>query len=453
MGILVLLLGFPTISAHADIAGTKVQPTLTISADPTSVDPDHPTAEISGQVTVPDGSGGTVGVPGLAVDLSANAGWGSITDAVTDQTGHYTATFVPAGEDTDDVNVWANTAETSDYAAAYSGTLLVHLAKAETRISLSPDRTTAVEGTKIGLSGTVERESATGWQPAAGVSVSLYGTAAGCWPPSQTVAADTAGHFQALLPLPCTGTFTARAHGTLYQPSQATTGTIAIQQAVHFKSGASIDVYGNVTVGGSVNVDYPSGSFAGKPLAIQYSADAGKWTTIKKITFNDNGYTTRFWYGRSGYWRAVFAGDTQYAPATSAASKAWRWNTRLESVKFAPKKVRKNHYITASGKLTRAVSKTKRTGYAGQKIEIAFRFKGKKTWYHLAWGKTDKYGRFSKKVKAHGSGYYQVIFRGGADTFADWTDGKAYVRTSALGAYTAITPDRPTPPAPITGRL
>src|SRR5947208_9564609 len=52
---------------------------------------------------------------------------------------------------------------------------------------------------------------------------------------------------------------------------------------------------------------------------------------------------------------------------------------------------------------------TKRTGYAKRKVEIAFRFKGKKTWYHLAWVTTDKNGRFTKKVKAYGSGYYQLI--------------------------------------------
>jgi hypothetical protein len=86
-------------------------------------------------------------------------------------------------------------------------------------------------------------------------------------------------------------------------------GPITVRQLVHFQSGASIDPNGNVWVGGSVNIDYQTGSFAGKPLNIQYSTGDGTWRTIKRIKFTDNGYGVGFWYGRSGYWRAVFPCD------------------------------------------------------------------------------------------------------------------------------------------------
>lgn len=148
-------------------------------------------------------------------------------------------------------------------------------------------------------------------------------------------------------------------------------------------------------------------------------------------------------WNRSGYWRLHVLPDRYNDEAISRAAKLWRWNTRIEHFKVSPGQVRRNHYVTASGTLTRAVSMTKRTAYTGRTVEVIFQFKGKKTWYHLAWAKTDKHGRFSKKVKAYGSGYYAVIFRGGSDTFADWTTSKNYVRAYAVPADDAITPSRP----------
>lgn len=73
--------------------------------------------------------------------------------------------------------------------------------------------------------------------------------------------------------------------------------------------------------------------------------------------------------------------------------------------------------------------------------------------YHLAWAKTDTRGNFSKKVKAYGSGYYAVVFRGGPDTFATGTDGKAYVRTYRVAAdgNSAIMPSGWLPPRVVAG--
>jgi hypothetical protein len=343
LGILGLLLGPIAVPAHADTI--KLKPTITISADPGVLDPEHPTATVSGQVKVAD-NGTDQPVAGLTVNLGTNSGWGSIASAVTDNTGHFTSTLIPTTEDSNLLDVFANTPETDTYIAAYADTLEVKLNRAPTRVALTASRTQSDEGQPVGVTGGVEWQSATGWKPAVGVAVTVWASASGCWPNgTPIVKTDSTGHFAAQLTLPCTATIYARAHGPVYQTTDGSVGPITVRQLVHFQSGASIDTNGNVWVGGSVNIDYQTGSFAGKPLNIQYSTGDGTWRTIKRIKFTDNGYGVEFWYGRSGYWRAVFLGDGGYVGATSPASKAWRWNTRFEKFKVSPHKVRKNRTV------------------------------------------------------------------------------------------------------------
>jgi len=118
-------------------------------------------------------------------------------------------------------------------------------------------------------------------------------------------------------------------------------------------------------------------------------------------------------------------------PSTGPARKVWRWGTRMGKIKVSPGKIRKNRYVTASGTLTRYynMSQPKPTAFGGQRVRIIFRFKGKKTWYHLAWTKTDRKGRFSKKVKAYGDGYYAAVFEGTKDTWAVGSSNTPYVNT------------------------
>ncbi|MEV5710823.1 hypothetical protein [Actinoallomurus sp. NPDC052274] len=210
-------------------------------------------------------------------------------------------------------------------------------------------------------------------------------------------------------------------------------------QPIYFDSfTVSYDPFADVTVYGGVRSD--SAIYSALPLTIEYSPD-GKtgWTVKKKVTAEDgNSFNATFYYGRSGYWRARFAGDATYQAATSPVRKAWRWRTEIHSFKVSPKKVRKNHYVTASGSLIRWFSDTKRGGYSGRKVRIVFRFKGKKTWYHLAWAKTNSKGKFSKKVRAYGSGYYAAVFEGGSGTFASDSANSPYVKTNGLTGGSVI---------------
>ncbi|MEV0398847.1 hypothetical protein [Actinoallomurus sp. NPDC050550] len=207
------------------------------------------------------------------------------------------------------------------------------------------------------------------------------------------------------------------------------------QKSLNFDQFAvSYDPWGKVTVDGVLRGD-PS-VVTVLPLAIEFSTDGKTGWSVKKTVkagTDTSSFHTSLYYNMSGYWRARFAGDATYQAATSSVRKAWRWRTEIHSFKVSPKKVRKNRYATASGRLIRWTTLTKHGGYSGRKVRIVFRFKGKKTWYHLAWAKTNSKGYFSKKVHAYGSGYYGAIFEGGSGTFATASDNTPYVKTYGIG--------------------
>ncbi|WP_460342911.1 hypothetical protein [Actinoallomurus acanthiterrae] len=227
----------------------------------------------------------------------------------------------------------------------------------------------------------------------------------------------------------------------------------------------SYDPWGKVTVDGVLRGD-PS-AVTVLPLTIEYSADGKTGWAVKK-TVNSSTQTSEFntslYYNMSGYWRARFAGDATYQAATSPVRKAWRWRTEIHSFKVSPKKVRKNKYTTASGRLIRWTTLTKHGGYAGQRVRIIFRFKGKKTWYHLKWTKTNSTGYFKQKVHAYGSGYYAAEFEGGKGTFGTDSDNTPYVKTYGIGGGSVAaqtvpgpivnwTPSQSTGAAPATAPL
>ncbi|MCW2938922.1 MAG: hypothetical protein JWN00_1907 [Actinomycetia bacterium] len=319
-------------------------------------------------------------------------------------------------------------------------------------MTLTADHIKDDQGTPVGVTGTVQRQTATGWAPATGITVDL----SNCGQPLGTVTTDGTGNFATKVNMVCTDTIWARAHGTLYQFVDAYTPTITVRQKPAFWNiQASLDATGTVGISGETKTVHGTVSLEKQPLAIQFSTGDGTWRTVAATKFQtaDGTFGTSFWAGRSGYYRVSFAGNADYAPAVSSAYKLWRWNTRFDKFKVSPGSLPKNHTVTVTGTLSRAVSMTKRSGYASRTVEIIFRYKGKSTWYHLAWAKTDTHGNFSKKVKAYGSGYYAVVFRGGSDTFATGTDGKAYVRTYRVAAdgNSAIMPSGWLPPRVVAG--
>ncbi|MCO6000011.1 hypothetical protein [Actinoallomurus rhizosphaericola] len=447
VGVFGLFIGLTAVPANAD---PILAPNLTVSADPAVLDPDHPTAVLSGQVTSPTDD---TPVVGLGVHLWVQHNESTIADVTTDATGHFTASFSPTEQDIDSdspnqIVVEASTPYTTEHAGTTTS-VFVKLNRPQLGMTLTVDRTKADQGVPVSVTGTVQRPTETGTAPAAGVTVDL----SDCGVSLGSVTTDDTGRFATKANLVCTDAIWARAHGSLYQLVDAYTPTITVRPKPRFWDiQASLDANGTVAIRGETDLGRGTASVEKQPVAIQYSTGNGSWRTVATTKFqtSDGIFATSFFTGRSGYYRASFAGNADYTPAVSSAVKLWRWNTRFDKFKVSPHSVRKNHTVTVSGTLSRAVSMTKRSGYASRKVEVIFRFKGKKTWYHLAWAKTDKHGKFSKKVKAYGSGYYAVVFYGGSDTFSTGTDGKAYVRATGAEANSVITLPGRLPAKPVT---
>ncbi|MCW2917204.1 MAG: hypothetical protein JWN52_5272 [Actinomycetia bacterium] len=410
-----------------------IKPKIDLSLDRRTIDVDHPNITATGSITGvwPTGETGSLG--GRKFHLLTQRGYSGSPEvpATTGADGSFTATIGPeTGPYNIDAEIGFSDSNNPDLAGYFTNDFPVSTVKTPARLSLQASPGRVLSGNSTTVSGLLERQHNGAWEPLADQPVTItpdYGT------DTISLRTDATGRFQFTRALTNTVLYTA----TWQTPSVFyTTQTASIRVIVPVASSfdqvrVTYDPFGKLTVQG--NLLASDSSHQDMPIALQFSPN-GKdgWTTEKTITasWSNSGFYTSFYQNMSGYWRLVYSGNTLYLPVTSAVYKARRWNTRFEKFKVSPTSVGKNRTVTASGTLTRAVSMSRRTGYAGQTVEIIFRFKGKSTWYHLAWAKTDRYGRFSKSVKAYGSGYYAVEFRGGSDTFATWTDGKNYAPTA-----------------------
>ncbi|MCP2340412.1 hypothetical protein [Actinomadura rupiterrae] len=415
-----------------------VQAQFDLSLDKASAD--NPQATLHGHITGLTPQGQPVALHNVKLSVQDIDSPGSQTQLTTDADGRFTYTFRQnSREDWLDGHV----GDDSDNPDLDGGNLWYRATSAvsQTRlkVSVSPDR--LHWGDTATVRGFAEHNVNGVWKPLPGHAV-YYGGRAGYScpaPDNQTATTDDSGHFSVPLKIDNSYPVTACVGGdTFHDPSEASAPIVVPYTADLSGLRWTFDPYGRVALDGCF------GGYSGHQprFQVEYSPDGrGAWTVARK--YGGSFCSFQASWNRSGFWRPHVLRDRYNDEVFSPAAKLWRWNARFEHFRVSPGKVRKNHSVTVSGSLTRAVSMTKRTGYAGRTIEVVFRFKGKKTWYHLAWAKTDRYGRFSKKVKAYGSGYYAVVFRGGPDTFADWTSGKDYVRTYAVPTEGAIIPTRP----------
>jgi hypothetical protein len=199
----------------------------------------------------------------------------------------------------------------------------------------------------------------------------------------------------------------------------------------------SADAYGDVTLAGSLYPELKPGA----PVSIQFSPNgSSQWKQVAVAHADSNGYFRGTGYsGHSGWWRAYYAGDADDYPIAVDNYKNWRWNTHFTGFKAK----RAGSKVKVTGTLIRYFSTSRKGGFAGQTVQIIFRFKGKKTWYLIGHAKTNSKGQFSKKVKHYGKGYYVVLFQGTSTTWASSTAKSIYVRSAP--ATPSLTLDSPLP--------
>lgn len=212
-----------------------------------------------------------------------------------------------------------------------------------------------------------------------------------------------------------------------------------------------MDPWGLVSISGTMRAKDADVPYNGQKIIIEYSAGGRPpWRAHTQTRVRDNRFSTQFRVGYSGHWRARFAGGKLGRPAVSPVSKVPRWGTQLSAIKASPTRVRKNRPVAASGTLTRYYNlrQPKPSAFPGQNVRIIFRPAGQKSWYHLAWAKTDRRGRYNKKVPAYSDGYYASIFYGSPDTWAVGSPNAAYVDTYMTALSHGLGPIVIPPPSP-----
>lgn len=431
-----LLLGTLTaVPAFAD--GTAA---VTIAASPVSVDPEHPTATLTGKVT---GADGAPVAAGTAVELTAPADQGAVTAGTTDADGNYTATLAPNGT-SDSVVVSASVPSLG----LTSDAVTVAIVRGQADTVMNADRSTLDEGAALTLSGAVTYKGVAvpGGKAVLGQTPDSTCTAPAMAPQTLTVGAD--GKFSTSVKPHCGGMFYVDSSPAgLYKGGRVTLGQTTVRYAGRLAFSTTMDAYGQVTAWTNLYSGSGGGQVYNRKVILEYSSNGTTgWKTMRTFSPWNSGYKTSLRVTYSGYWRSRFLGDANYAPSTSPVQKVWRWSTKMSKLGASTTSLRKNKYLTVSGNLYRWYSSKGGYGaFGGQSVRIIFRFKGKKTWYHVKWVKTDRKGHYSAKVRAYGDGYFAAIFAGSSDTWAAGTPNDRYVNT-----YAVPSPGQRSGPAPVT---
>ncbi|GAA1565033.1 hypothetical protein GCM10009678_55080 [Actinomadura kijaniata] len=424
-----LLLSSLSAAPAVAAGGDPVTPVITLAAAPTSVDPEHPTAAISGKVTARETG---AALPGVPVDLSTS--WGDVTDATTGDDGSFTATLSPTGEQ-GPVPVTAHVVAAEGHSAGQSEPVYVAVRRGTPEVTLKADRSKVDEGQPVTFTGTVAHKGT----PLANLPLTLDSSRFSCgngYIHPVRLKTDANGEYRHTAKALCGTDYTVVTAGRgFYESGRSAALPLAVRQRSVLSLSASLSAYGEFNASGGITVPTTSQSMNGKKVVLEHSYD-GKtgWKAAKTLTVKDDHYfSTKFRVNNSGHWRVRFAGDASVMPATSPVRKTWRWNTRMSKISVSPKSVRKNRYTTVRGTLTRYWPKLGRhSAYGGKKIRVIFRFKGKKTWYHAGWATTDGKGRYTRKLRAYGDGYFAAVFAGTSDTWASETPNDGYVNTYSL---------------------
>lgn len=426
------LIAAPPASAKVDL--TPV--TITVAADRTTLDPEHPTATIKGRVTAQRPGEEPHPLAGRKVHLTGHSQAPHLPDALTDATGAFTATYAPGGYWESPVTAEVEAA--GEYAAASAATENITIRQAQTRLTVKTDKPKADQGKPFTLSGLVEWKSSRDWRPLGGAAVALT-IPNNCGAATQQVRAKSgpAGRYSAtVVPRCTTGVSGSVSHPSgLYEGAEATMpGQLTVRPGVKIDFAVSLNPWGRVQVSGGIYPREPalSQSYTGQKILIEYSFDGrSHWRTHKTVRVRDNRFSAEFVVYYSGHWRARYAGGPNGMPGTSPVRKKWRWGTRMSKLKVSPTRVRRNRSVTASGTLTRyyTMQQRKPSAFPGQSVRIFWRPRGERTWYHLAWVKTDRRGRYKKKVPAYADGYYASEFYGTNDTWATGSPNTFYVDT------------------------
>ncbi|MFG1997668.1 hypothetical protein ACGFNU_00805 [Spirillospora sp. NPDC048911] len=315
------------------------------------------------------------------------------------------------------------------------------------RISLAASTGWVKPGGQVTLSGLLEGydQTTSAWIPLPGKEIEFYVSTDASARPATTT--DANGRYRLVTTVRETMTFTAHWAADSSVGYGATSTEVGVTVPTRVKISFhefQYSPYGKLTVAGYFEA-YPENI---STLQLEYSPNGrDRWKLVKKFRPADNySFRTTANWASSGYWRIHTKANRDHLEGFSPVRKAWRWRTEISKISVSPGKVRKNRYVTVRGTLIRWFSTKRHGAYKGQKVAILFRFKGKKTWYLAGWAKTNSKGRFSKKVRAYGDGYFAAEFTGGSGTFASGSPNIRYVNTYKAGLLPFTRQAGPTAP-------
>jgi hypothetical protein len=417
-----------------------IQPTLTLSATPSSISYTQQTVTFSGKAT--DYQPGTMSQQAfggqqlqIVGPTTAANPTGSYT-VTTDSQGNFQLSVSPLPD-----NYYAFFPQNSGTAQAQSQ--IVEITATQTPIRLAAKfASNAIEyGRTDELTGSLKYyQSAKTLKPLPDTTV----TVSRLTPPGQpkiTVKTNADGGFRVHIPRQtASGMWAATAGGTTLLGQAEVTRPLAVHQTTGFKrTSITLSAFGFLTVKSCLVDTSPgrSGTLVNSPVALQYGNRArARW---KQLVTIEPTYGVPYCPGRSplwtitvrapaqnAYYRLRFPGNQTLRVSVSKVRHLWREETRITQFKVSPRHVHVNGAITVSGRLWRAAT-TKNSGdsarsgswtpYAGRKVAIIFAYGGKEYAFDSE-PKTNSQGDFSGLFTVYGTAEWLARYNGDKTHFS-----------------------------------
>ena len=422
-----------------------IQPTVTLTASPAVLDYGSSSTTLSGTVTGLWPGGSTEPIAGQQVLVTNSEGQSQRTE--TDASGDFTVAASYA--DTFTASVSGST-----LAAGSSAPVTVTAATTPTELTATVSTTNTSYGQQVTVSGTLSYQPGTSWQALAGMPVVVVAPG---YPRVSIPVTSADGSFSATFAATEPGAVLVYFNNVQYQQSgsfpylasaNAATDSITVDRATSLTQfSASVTSARTVTVKGCVGIaDLPAGSQSGVPgtITIQYSArKSGPWHRLGKasqlssaagsscgIATVEAAYAGSFTVKLArAYYRASFtpqAGENLLS-SVSPPVLAWKYQTKITSLKVSARKVANRGKLTISGQL---LQDTKRwAGYGHQLVQIVYRKPGARNSYWIVQVTTNSAGKFTATVTDTFSATWSAFYPGNS-THYDSSSAGARVTVS-----------------------
>ncbi|MHB1431003.1 MAG: hypothetical protein ACYCO9_05160 [Streptosporangiaceae bacterium] len=401
-----------------------IEPTLTFSASPTTIDWAHRSVTFSGLVTGAWPDGHTGPVQGAIVTVSP-FGTGPAVTATTGSDGSYTVT---------------QRVTSSQWQASVTGGPGIDLtANTEQLASLTitPDQvrlTASVSRRDINyrqsdtVSGTVMFQSGSTWLPLSDYPVDISGSTV-----SATPTTNAAGQYTATLAdLTQTDYLTVSAgEYSAFFTGASHTMTITVNWPVAItRVSERLSPSGVLAASGCIVFKVPNGKNyqSTSPIWVDYAPKpTGPWHVLGKMPATWNGQQMcpsvgANWTGHfrirpaSAWYRERVAAAPGIERAISRPVHLWKYPTRIVGFRVSARSVPSGGSLTVSGRLEQDTGRWR--VLAHRVVLIVLRPKGRRTWYWMARPRTTASGYFSATFTDPRSAYWSAFFEGGASYFA-----------------------------------